>query len=225
MLSNFTSPRVEVRRDRAGQPWNYKLLDQRQREIALRAREGGGGGLLLSEVSPVITLGRRTPGGDLREQPEFFSRNGIAVHSTDRGGLATYHGPGQWVLFAVDRLEKLTGDRRGVRKAVRGLLEVALETGRIYEPRAEIREGSELGVWTPRGKFAAVGIHVENGILLHGLSVNGFRTASSFLGLRPCGLDLPVDFLLNVAPLAEQEAAFVLLGKRLQEAALKRFWH
>jgi lipoate-protein ligase B len=68
--------------------------------------------------------------------------------------------------------------------------------GRL-EGAVEIREGTELGAWTARGKFAAVGIKIREGIVQHGLSINGYRTPSSFQGLRPCGLDLPVDFLLN----------------------------
>jgi lipoate-protein ligase B len=151
--------------------------------------------------------------------PDALARAGVALYAADRGGLATYHGPGQWVLFAVDRLERLTGDRRGVRKAVEGLLDVALEVGRRYDPGARIGEGAELGVWTRRGKFAAVGVHVQQGVLLHGLSVNGFRTPTSFLGLRPCGLDAPVDFLLP----APDEAAFERLGGELVQAALARF--
>jgi lipoyl(octanoyl) transferase len=170
----------------------------------------------LSEVAPVITRGRRTPDQDILNHPT------TEVYVTDRGGLATYHGPGQWVLFVVDYLEVLTGDRRGVRKAVEALLEIALAVGKQYSPDAHIRTGSEMGVWTKRGKFAAVGVHVENRVLLHGLAVNGFQTLSSFQGLRPCGLDAPVDFLLN--PESELESKFKDLGEKLILESFRRFW-
>jgi lipoate-protein ligase B len=220
-----SSTAVEIRRHSPETPWSYGDLDQRQRAVADRVRmENGPGALLLNEVSPVITRGRRTQGTDVFMTPEGLAQVGVELYPVDRGGLATYHGPGQWVLFAVDSLERLTGDRRGVRKAVNGLLEIALEVGRQYDPRAEIREGAEMGVWTPRGKFAAVGVHIEKGVLLHGLSVNGFRTPTSFMGLRPCGLDAPVDFLLGQTPNVEQPGAFVELGDALCQVALKRFW-
>jgi lipoate-protein ligase B len=211
---------VEVRRHCPDSPWTYAMLDRRQREIAARVRDGGEGALLLSEVAPVITVGRRTSSGDILFSAEEFVRRGVDVVHTDRGGFATYHGPGQWVLFAIDRLDRLTGDAIGVRMAVMGLLDVALEVGRVYRPMAEIRCGAELGVWSVGGKFAAVGVHVEQRVLLHGVAVNGFKSDTSFMGLRPCGLDAPVDFLLSV----RDDEGFELLGRQLVAAALNRLW-
>lgn len=209
---------LEVRRHRENNPWTYSFLDRRQREIAAQVREGEQGRILLSEVAPVITLGRRTQPTDLLFSPDEIRRRGVEVFPTDRGGLATYHGPGQWVLFVVDYLERLTGSSKGVRKAIEGLLQVACGVARIYEPRAEIRWGSETGVWTPRGKVAAVGIHIEKGVLLHGLAINGFQTPTSFLGLgKPCGLDAPINYLLRAQDSQWLEGAFDQLGERLVE--------
>jgi len=200
----------EIRRHSKESPWTYAMLDARQREIARRVLAGGAGAFLLSEVAPVITVGRRAAPTDLLLPKDLLARAGVEIMPTDRGGLATWHGPGQWVLFAVDSLERLTGDRRGVRKAVEGLLHVALEVGRTFDPTAEIRSGAETGVWTRKGKFAAVGVHIDQGVLLHGLSVNGFKTETSFMGLRPCGLDLPVDYLIQGKPELFEE-----LGKKI----------
>lgn len=211
---------IEIRRHQPRSPWTYESLDQRQREIAARVEAGGKGALLLSELSPTITYGRRTPPEDLLFSEEYLKTRGIDLYPTDRGGLATYHGPGQWVLFPVNRLDVLTGDRRGVRKAVETLLEIAWVVGKAYHPKAEIRDGKEMGVWTPRGKFAAAGIHVHRGVLLHGIAINGFQTETSFAGLRPCGLDAPVDFLLPTA----SEEEFQTLARRLISETLHRFW-
>lgn len=211
---------LEVRRHTPQTPWTYAQLDRRQREIAERVRQGGEGALLLSEVAPVITMGRRTETSAFIQSPEQLDARGIKRLPVDRGGLATYHGPGQWVLFAVDRLDRLTGDPRGVRRAVTSLLAIAEEAGRQFTPEheAEIREGAELGVWSRAGKFAAVGVHVSQGVLLHGLSVNGFATPESFLGIRPCGLDAPVSFLLNGPD------GFMDLGRFLVGAASRHLW-
>ncbi len=205
---------IEVRRTEPGRPWTYSLLDTRQRQVAERARAGGPGALLLSEVDPVITLGRRTPQADLLVPAHELEARGIGVHRTDRGGLATYHGPGQWVLFVVDRLDRLTGDRRGVRRAVEGLLTVGQKVGCSYDPETHVREGCETGVWGSRGKIASVGVHIEGGVLLHGLALNGFATPTSFFGLRPCGLDAMPQFLLQGGPRAAAQA-FSGLGERL----------
>lgn len=209
---------IEIRRHSEATPWTYGLLDSRQREIATQIKQGGPGALLLSEVAPVITVGRRAAPTDLLIPRELLARAGVEVLPTDRGGLATWHGPGQWVLFAVDSLERLTGDRRGVRKAVDALLCVALEVGKSFDPSAEIRSGAETGVWTKRGKFAALGVHIDQGVLLHGLSVNGFKTQTSFMGLRPCGLDLPVDYLIEGKP-----GLFDDLGKKILAQAQRVF--
>jgi lipoyl(octanoyl) transferase len=211
------SSSTEIRRHTPGEPWTYALLDRRQREVAERVRAGGEGALLLSEVAPVITMGRRTAATDLLFPEAFFTARGIELVRTDRGGLATYHGPGQWVLFIVERLDRLTGDSRGVRKAVDGLLEIARRVAARYRPDAEVRSGLETGVWSSRGKIAAVGVHIENRVLLHGLSLNGYKTEQSFVGLRPCGLDAPVDFLL------ENEMGFEKLGQELIAASLEVF--
>ena len=211
---------IEIQRHTQASPWTYAHLDQRQMEIASRARQGGPGALLLSEVAPVITLGRRAGEADLLRAREEIRSQGIEVYETDRVGLSTYHGPGQLVLFAVDRLERLTGDPRGVRRAVEGLLEVLLITARVYEPRAEVRQGSQLGIWSPRGKLGAAGIQVAQGVLHHGAALNGFKTPQSFQGLRPCGLDAPVDFLIPTP----DEGAFRAIGDRLLAASDRVFW-
>lgn len=205
-------------------PWTYGDLDRFQRQIAARARSGGPGALILSELAPVITLGRRArPEEELRLPPGQLSRLGIGIQATDRGGLATYHGPGQWVLFVVDSLERLTGDRRGVRSAVEGLLRIALRVGGEYTSGLELRGGCEMGVWSPRGKVACVGIHIEQGILLHGISVNGFATSTSFVGLRPCGIEGGApDYLLRGATASEAEE-FLQLGSRILEEASRVF--
>jgi lipoate-protein ligase B len=224
--------KVEIRRHEPGRPWTYSMLDLRQREIAAEVRKGGPSALLLSEVAPVITRGRRTDPRDLVVPAPVIAQAGIELTEVSRGGLATYHGPGQWVLFAIDRLEALTGDRSGVRKAVNAHLLTALEVGRIYDPTAEIKLGAELGVWGKRGKFAAVGIQIDQGVLLHGLSINAFRTSQSFFGLKPCGLDLPVSFLfensnlplISQVSLEAQNQRFENLARELITAAARNFY-
>lgn len=193
-------------------------MDAIQRQIAKRVHEGGPGTLLISELAPVITTGRRTPSTDFLMSQEDLTAQGIELYPTDRGGLATYHGPGQWVLFPVDTLQRLTGDTRGVRKLVNGLLEVALEVARFYRSDSEIRSGMQTGVWTLRGKIASVGIHIEKGVVLHGLSINGFRTPESFMGIRPCGSDAGVDYLLK------KPDDFEALRQKLLSAMFSRFW-
>lgn len=218
---------IEVRRSTSEQPWTYSLLDQRQRLIADDILQTGAEGtLLLSELNPVITLGRRTPATDLLLSPHHYESLGIEVYPTDRGGLATYHGPGQWVLFVVDRLDRLTGNSRGVKEAVCQLLQIAHQVARDYVEGVEVREGDELGVWGRTGKIASVGVHVSQGILLHGIAINAFATPTSFAGLRPCGLDRLPQFLFGETHTSKQtrDLTFQELGEKIILTTIRRLY-
>ena len=196
---SFSSTKFEIHRHTEKSPWTYEALDVRQREIRDAVLAGERGVVLLSEVAPVVTLGRRKTHEDLLLPPGDYIRRGIALFEASRGGRATYHGPGQWVVFVVDSLERLTGDRRGVRKFVCALFNVALEICRERFPLAEIREGAEAGVWSEPGvrglKLAAMGVQIDQGIVQHGFSLNVFSTPQSFFGINPCGLSAGVGFL------------------------------
>ena len=122
------------------------------------------------------------------------------------------------MLFAVDRLEVLVGDRRGVRKAVEGLLDIALRVASKYLPKAHIREGCEAGVWGEQGKIASVGVYIDRGVLLHGIAINVFSTPTSFLGIRPCGLDAVPEFLCKDEPPME------IIAQALAKETLAQFW-
>ncbi|MFN7685415.1 MAG: lipoyl protein ligase domain-containing protein [Oligoflexia bacterium] len=225
MATDQTHYELVLRRHSLAEPWTYGLLDQAQRELQARlcAQDKIRGAVFVSELAPVITLGRRECSQDLLVSPELLKKHGIELYPTDRGGRATYHGPGQWVVFVVDRLERLTGDPRGVRRAVEGLLELGRDLGLGAGLQGvEIRDGNETGVWTRRGKLASVGVHIQKGILLHGLAINGFRTPESFFGLRPCGLDAQVDFLFG--PDAHGQSQFSELPQAILRGLEQRFW-
>ena len=221
-MANSTRMLVETRRHAADTPWTYSSLDARQKEIALGiVRRGDSGRILLSEVAPVVTLGRRTGPSDFLVARSALARMGVDVLNVDRGGMATYHGPGQWVLFVVERLDRLVGDTRAVKRAVEMLLQIGLEVARNYESRAEIKTGEHTGIWTKRGKVGSVGVHAHEGVLLHGLSLNGFETRVSFMGIKPCGMDPRehlMDYLLGRVEKHSEE--FSSMGIRLAHAAV-----
>lgn len=212
---------IEVHRHSASSPWTYQQLDERQRSIRDEVLAGGKGKILFSEVAPVITLGRGRVEEDLLLPRAEYARKGVEIYETSRGGRATYHGPGQWVVFVVDSLERLTGDRRGVRKLVDGLFSVALEICREKFPRAEIREDCEAGVWSEPGaggtKLAALGVRIDRGVVQHGFSLNIYETPTSFVGIHPCGLSLPVGYLES------NEGAFLEWRERVERSLRGKF--
>jgi lipoate-protein ligase B len=190
-------PVIEIRRNFIHQEWTYAQLDKRQRVIAEGVRTGKPGAILISELAPVITLGRRASQADLLLPQAEFDILGIEIIHSDRGGLATYHGPGQWVIYVVDSMERLFGEVTGAKKLVHFLLNAALVVCQKYIPDAHVKEGCELGVWSNTGKLASVGVHIDKGVSLHGVAINGYRTEESFFGIKPCGLNAQVDYLFH----------------------------
>ena len=204
--------------------WDYSALDRHQRKLA--STPSARPTLILSETASVITLGRRANVAlEIMESEKSLLRSGTTLQQTDRGGLATWHGPGQWVLFPVAHLEWLTGDPRGVRRAVETLLKVAQQTAENLinrEQRHQIQtilEGPRAGVWLGPTKLASVGVAVQQGVLLHGLSLNIQRHPLSFRGLRPCGLDGVLPGFLSPAPYGSDEPFFIEAGAELLRVA------
>lgn len=185
-------------RDSPDQRFTYADLDflQKQRAIAIREQDGPGA-VYFAEVAPVITLGRAA---HHQMSSSTDEANPVPRLPVDRGGLATYHGHGQWVVFVVDRIESLTGETRGVVRLVSKLLESAAQVARELGVSARVSLGDDAGLWTDTGKLASVGVRVQDGIVQHGIAMNVFQTKDSFRGLsQPCGLDRSPAFLCGDA--------------------------
>lgn len=202
----------------ASAPFTYSDLDLLQMKIAERVRAGGKGAILISQVAPVITLGKRADDSELLLPKAAYEKAGVQILKTNRGGLATYHGPGQWVLFVVDKVERLTGNAIGVRQVIEGLLRVAVNSIAALGTECIARDGCELGVWSKMEKLASVGIQIDRKVVQHGLCINGFRTAESFLGINPCGLAARPGFCLP------DHSRFDELGRAIVSSAKSVFY-
>lgn len=187
---------IEQFRHTQERPWTYADLDSYQIAVAetLRADENARGRLILSEVAPVVTLGNRMRGQN-PQRPRLDST--FSIYECNRGGFETYHGPGQWLLFPVERLACISrnGLSKGAFDLVCKLLKAAQRTALEFGVPSEMGSGDRLGLWTREGKLASVGIRVDRGIVLHGVALNVFKTEESFQGIRPCGLGEPVAYL------------------------------
>ncbi len=134
------------------------------------------------EHPPVLTTGRRA----VRDLPprELFAAHGIETYDTERGGLATYHGPGQLVAYVfVDAF------RRGL--GVRGTVD-ALENAIIgwlaTQGVAAARNCEHRGVWVGPDKVCAVGLHFRKGVSMHGLALNLTTDLGPYALFTPCGI-------------------------------------
>ena len=115
----------------------------------------------------------------------WYKAQGIEVLDTDRGGLVTYHGPGQLVAYPIVQLRGYGGD---VHEYVRGLEQTM--TGALAEAgvRAGVIEGL-TGVWVGTRKIGSIGLHVSRGVTTHGLAVNVNNDLQPFEWAVPCGIE------------------------------------
>jgi lipoate-protein ligase B len=178
--------------------WRWLGLSAYERALAVQtatwnARQLGGPDVCLAlEHPPTITLGRRATLQDLRVTADDLARRGVGCYATERGGAATYHAPGQLVLYPVVGLaERGLGVRRFVWLLEAIMIDVAASVGVVAQ-----RDPRGHGVWTDRGKLGAVGIRVRDGVSLHGLALNVDLDLSGYALITPCGLpDMPVTSL------------------------------
>lgn len=140
--------------------------------------------LLLLEHRPVFTLGRRGSREDVYASEERLRALGIEVYETNRGGLVTYHGPGQLVGYPIVDLRALAGDAPSY---VTGLEETIIRA-LAEHGIAGFRDPAARGVWTHGGKIAAIGVAVSRGITMHGFAVNLQPDLGHFALINPCGL-------------------------------------
>jgi lipoic acid synthetase len=147
-----------------------------------RRRDQVGDLLLLVQHPPVITFGRGGGAEDLRVSKATLRRLGVGLFQTERGGRATYHGPGQLVAYPILKLpdDDLHAHLRLLEQVVIDLLgQYGIAAGRIER---------HPGVWIGRNKIAAVGVAVRDGVTTHGLALNVAPPMEHFSFLVPCGL-------------------------------------
>jgi lipoyl(octanoyl) transferase len=140
--------------------------------------------LLLMQHRPVVTLGRRARDRHLLLSPAALRARGIDFAVASRGGDVTYHGPGQWVLYPILRLDARTSGLHGY---LHSLEEIALACARACGVEAFRRPGKSGG-WTNAGKIAAIGFRIRRWVTSHGMSFNVDVDLSGFDLMVPCGL-------------------------------------
>ena len=147
--------------------------------------------LLLLEHPHTYTRGRLAPDSDLLLDEATLATRGIAVVETDRGGLITYHGPGQLVAYPIIRLRPgLSSKRRGgPHWYVRTLEQIIINVLAEFGLAATIVDG-RTGVWTADGerKIAAIGVKIAGGVAYHGFAINVDPDLTMFDGIIPCGI-------------------------------------
>ena len=165
----------------------YREAWRWQVDLADRVREGSAPEtLLLLEHPHTYTRGRLSPDSDLLLDESALTEQGIEVVETDRGGLITYHGPGQLVAYPIVRLR----GRGGPHWYVRTLEQVIIQSLAQFALPSRTVDGL-TGVWTADGqrKIAAIGVKIAGGVAYHGFAINVHPELRMFEGIVPCGID------------------------------------
>ncbi|VDK63123.1 unnamed protein product [Anisakis simplex] len=151
--------------------------------------------LFLLEHTPVYTVGLRSHMYSMKEELRLRAL-GADFFRTDRGGLITFHGPGQLVAYPIMDLSTLSVSspdektrRVGVRRYVHLIEETIIRTVDKLGVKGAHRS-PDTGVWLGNGtrKIAAIGINVRRGITSHGLALNCDTDLNWFAQIVPCGL-------------------------------------
>ncbi|PYJ08694.1 MAG: octanoyltransferase [Verrucomicrobia bacterium] len=145
-----------------------------------RANDSPGDELLLLEHEPVYTIGRT---------PDRSSLRGAAhlphpLFPINRGGQATYHGPGQLMGYPIIDLRRCGQDLHRYLRWLEGLLiETLAETGISASARPAL-----TGVWVEDRKIASIGVGVRHWITMHGFALNVCGDLAPFDQIVPCGI-------------------------------------
>jgi lipoyl(octanoyl) transferase len=185
-----------------------------QEEIVAKKREDRslGDELLLLEHEAVYTIGRTPDKSSLLASAHLPH----SLFAINRGGQATYHGPGQLMGYPIIDLRRCGQD---LHRYLRWLEQLLIELLADYRIAASRRE-SLTGVWVGQRKIASIGVGVRHWITMHGFALNICGDLSPFNYIIPCGIN-------NVAMTSmekETGGAFSVLdiAEALEKLALDR---
>ncbi|XP_017057019.1 putative lipoyltransferase 2, mitochondrial [Drosophila ficusphila] len=140
--------------------------------------------LVLQEHDPVYTVGLRTkeytPSDEAR-----LRQLGADFHRTDRGGLITFHGPGQLVAYPILHLRQFKPSMRWyVATLERMVIEACRRLGISTATTTK-----ETGIWVGDHKICAIGVHGSRYVTTHGVGLNCCTDLNWFEHIVPCGIE------------------------------------
>lgn len=154
--------------------------------------------LLLVEHEPVYTIGIRSKQyneayvADLKERLVANNLKAAFV-PTNRGGLITFHGPGQLVAYPILKLGDFshTVKNRSVKTYVKLLENTIIDTLGYVGVKGAHTVDQYPGVWLDDGerKIAFIGITCKRFVTMHGISINCNCDLAWFEHIVSCGIE------------------------------------
>ncbi|MEK6940532.1 MAG: lipoyl(octanoyl) transferase LipB [Nanoarchaeota archaeon] len=204
---------------------SYNLtLKNQEKLLERRVNDEIGDTLLLVQHTPVYT------GGATVDSPleHFKDKNVLDVIKfvkVNRGGLVTYHGPGQLVAYPIFKLP-LNGIAKLIDFMETAVIEVIREYGINGYSRKD-EEGNKRGVWVDvngiQKKICSIGLGTrtdqEEIVTMHGLALNVNTNLIYFSYIKPCGYDY--DVMTSMHDVLKQhinfEAVKTKVGEKMQQ--------
>ena len=134
-------------------------------------------------IPPTITIGKAGSTENVLASGERLSEQGLQLFFSDRGGDATYHGPGQLIGYPIIDLRNRDRD---LHRYVRDLEEILIRTIGDFGVEAH-RDSSHRGVWVGSDELAALGLSVRERVTLHGFGLSVNTDLRPFSLINPCG--------------------------------------
>ena len=161
---------------------NYAEALALQEEIVIQKRRDStiADTILFLEHDAVYTIGRTPDQASLRGASHLPD----PLFQTNRGGQATYHGPGQLMGYPIIDLSRCGQD---LHKYLRWIEDLLIEFLAKFELSATRRTGL-TGVWIDDRKIASIGVGVRHWITMHGFALNICGDLAPFAQITPCGL-------------------------------------
>jgi lipoyl(octanoyl) transferase len=177
-----------------------------------RADQSLGDELLLLEHEPVYTIGRTPDQSSLRGAEHLPH----PLFPINRGGQATYHGPGQLIGYPIIDLRNCGQD---LHRYLRWLEELLVETLATIGIAATTRLGL-TGVWVENRKIASIGVGVRHWITMHGFALNVCGDLSPFDQIVPCGISNVT--MTSIEKETGRQDAVMEVASRVGEVASRR---
>ncbi len=162
-----------------------EALELQETLLVQRQNEKINDTLILLEHPPVITKGKRTEEGDILLPVETLRKQGIGIFEIDRGGEATYHGPGQIVGYLIFHLYER---QRQLKQFVANIEEIFIRLLKDEYGITSDRDLKHRGVWVGDNKITAIGISIHKAVTMHGFAFNVNTNLDHFNWIIPCGI-------------------------------------
>ena len=167
--------------DLGRRPYRETLALMREIHGAV-ARDEASDTLIIVEHDPVVTLGRNAKREHVRLSADALAQRGIDLVEIERGGDATYHGPGQLVLYPIRKLTRFREVAPLVSSLERSVVAALATFGIAARGRGEHR-----GVYVGEDAICAIGLAVKQMTSLHGLALNVSTSLDYDRLITPCG--------------------------------------